>query len=100
MPAVIEQLMRYHWPGNVRELQHVLATLAIRAPAMGHVTLALVPSGVGTNPEAPAEPLAAARGRFERDYARATLAQAARALGRSRQGLRKLLLRTAEAEPA
>ena len=107
MPAVIEQLMRYHWPGNVRELQHVLATLAIRAPATGHVTLALVPSGVGTNPEAPAEPLAAARGRFERDYARAALAQAghsqaraARALGLSRQGLRKLLLRTADAEPA
>ena len=107
MPAVIEQLTRYHWPGNVRELQHVLATLAIRAPATGRVTLALVPSSVGTCPEAPAEPLAAARGRFERDYARAALAQAghsqaraARALGLSRQGLRKLLLRTADAEPA
>ncbi len=106
-PGVIEQLMRYDWPGNVRELQHVLATLAIRAPATGRVTPTLLPSGVGARLDAPAEPLATARGRFERDYARAALAQAghsqaraARALGLSRQGLRKLLLRTSDAEPA
>ena len=106
-PEVMERLAQHQWPGNVRELQHVLATLAVRAPARGPVPAALVPPGVGVCPAASAEPLATARCRFEREYAQAAIvlaghsqSRAARALGLSRQGLRKLLARTAEAEGA
>lgn len=102
-PEVMERLMRYPWPGNVRELQHMLATLAVRAPARGPVSTDLIPPGLRVCRTVSDEPLAMARCRFERDYAHAALAQAghsqaraARALGLSRQGLRKLLLRTSE----
>lgn len=104
-PEVMERLTQHHWPGNVRELQHVLATLAVRAPARGPVPTEHLPPGMGVCPTASDEPLAMARCRFEREYAHAALAQAghsqtraARALGLSRQGLRKLLLRTSDVE--
>lgn len=104
---VVDRLMAYAWPGNVRELQHVLATLAVRAPAVGRVTVALLPPALAGRASHVVEPLAAARSRFERDYVGAALAQAghspsraARTLGLSRQGLRKLLARTSGAGSA
>ncbi|MGE0394179.1 MAG: sigma 54-interacting transcriptional regulator [Vicinamibacterales bacterium] len=102
-PEVLAALERYAWPGNVRELQHVLATLAVHAPAGGAIGLALLPEHVRSEPGT-LLPFAEARGRFEREYVQVALARhgasptrAARAIGLSRQGLRKVLARTDEA---
>lgn len=99
-PEVIAALERYTWPGNVRELQHVLATLAVHAPASGAIDAARLPDGIRGEPGT-LLPFAEARGRFERAYVREALARhgasptrTARALGLSRQGLRKVLART------
>ncbi len=100
-PSVLAALASYHWPGNVRELQHALVRLAIRAPATGSIGLALLPEGWVPSPQPDVEPLTEARGRFEREYVQTALARhgdsraaTARALGLSRQGLRKVLART------
>jgi DNA-binding NtrC family response regulator len=95
-------LARYDWPGNVRELQNVIARLAVHAPARGRIGVAGLPDPLrGFAPTRAAQfPLDEARRRFEVDYVRAVLAQfggrradAARALGVTRQGLAKLLVR-------
>jgi two-component system response regulator HydG len=98
-PATLAALARYHWPGNVRELQNVMRALAVNAPSRGLVTpAALPPSLTAAAPAAPT--LSLARRGFEEQFVRAALARAghrstlaARELGVSRQGLRKLLVR-------
>ena len=98
-PATLAALARYRWPGNVRELQNVMRALAVNAPPRGLVTpAALPPALAGAAPPAPT--LSLARRGFEEQFVRAALARAghrstlaARELGVSRQGLRKLLVR-------
>jgi transcriptional regulator with GAF, ATPase, and Fis domain len=98
-PATLAALARYHWPGNVRELQNVIRALAVNAPPRGPVTPAALPEALAS--PAPAGPtLSLARRGFEERFVRDVLAraghrstQAARELGVSRQGLRKLLVR-------
>lgn len=100
-PAVMSHLGAYDWPGNVRELQNVLASMMVAGPARGvigphglpvHITRATAMTSRLT--------LAEARRAFEERYVRAALARAggrsvaaARELGVSRQGLRKLTAR-------
>lgn len=100
-PSALSLLGSYDWPGNVRELQNVLASVMVAGPQRGiigpqslpgHITRA---SAVSTRVT-----LAAARREFEERYVRAALARAggrsmaaARELGLSRQGLRKLTAR-------
>jgi two-component system, NtrC family, response regulator HydG len=98
-PATLAALARYPWPGNVRELQNVMRALAVNAPSRGLVTPAALPALVtAAGPAAPT--LSLARRGFEEQFVRAALARAghrstlaARELGVSRQGLRKLLVR-------
>ncbi len=102
-PAALAALARYHWPGNVRELQNTLAALAVQAPASGRVGPGRLPEAIVGAPPAgigEAMTLAEARRRFEARFVRATLAraggrraEAASALGVSRQGLAKLIAR-------
>ena len=100
-PSALSLLGSYDWPGNVRELQNVLASIMVAGPQRGvigpnslpgHITRATAVSTRVT--------LAAARREFEERYVRAALARAggrpiaaARELGVSRQGLRKLTAR-------
>ena len=100
-PTAMAMLGAYDWPGNVRELQNVLASVMVSAPQRGvvgpqnlpaHVTRATAMTTRAT--------LAEARREFEERYVRAALARAggragvaARDLGLSRQGLRKLTTR-------
>jgi DNA-binding NtrC family response regulator/tetratricopeptide (TPR) repeat protein len=94
-------LARYHWPGNVRELQNVIMALAVHAPPRGFVGPDCLPAAVGAAAGLePRQTLDAARRCFEERYVRAALARAggrhtraARELGLTRQGLRKLLNR-------
>ncbi|MEO5823746.1 MAG: sigma 54-interacting transcriptional regulator [Vicinamibacteraceae bacterium] len=103
--ATLAALARYHWPGNVRELQNVIRTLAVNAPSRGLVTPAALPASLTAT--APAgQTLSLARRGFEEQFVRAALARtghrstlAARELGVSRQGLRKLLVRLGIAGP-
>jgi Nif-specific regulatory protein len=97
--AVLRALTRYPWPGNVRELQNVMAALAVAAPLTGRVPLSLLPARITAEEERPAT-LAAARASCERQVVLAALAraggrraEAARALGVTRQGLSKLMSR-------
>jgi transcriptional regulator with GAF, ATPase, and Fis domain len=98
-PATLAALARYHWPGNVRELQNVIRALAVNAPSRGPVTPAALPPAI-VAPAAAGPTLSLARRGFEERFVRDALAraghrstQAARELGVSRQGLRKLLVR-------
>jgi len=100
-PSALSMLGSYDWPGNVRELQNVLASMMVAGPARGvigpqglpgHITRSTAMTGRAT--------LAEARRQFEERYVRAALARAggraapaARDLGLSRQGLRKLTTR-------
>ena len=100
-PSAMSLLGAYDWPGNVRELQNVLASAMVAGPQRGvigpqgfpaHITRAAAVTTRAT--------LAAARREFEERYVRAALARsggrpsaAARELGVSRQGLRKLTAR-------
>jgi two-component system, NtrC family, response regulator AtoC len=100
-PSAMSLLGAYDWPGNVRELQNVLASVMVAGPQRGvigpqglprHITRASAVTSRAT--------LAAARREFEERYVRAALARsggravvAARELGVSRQGLRKLTTR-------
>jgi len=100
-PAMLAALARYDWPGNVRELQNVMTSLAVHTGVRGRVGPASLPDHVaravdGGQPTS----LEDARTAFERRFVRAVLlqsagrrAEAARALGVSRQGLAKLLKR-------
>ena len=98
-PATLAALARYHWPGNVRELQNVIRALAVNAPSRGLVTPSALPPALAA--PVPAGPtLSLARRGFEEQFVRAALARtghrstlAARELGVSRQGLRKLIVR-------
>lgn len=100
-PSVMAMLGSYDWPGNVRELQNVLASMMVSGPSRGvigphglpgHMTRTTAMAGRAT--------LADARREFEERYVRAALVRsggrassAARDLGVSRQGLRKLTTR-------
>ncbi len=100
-PAALSLLGSYDWPGNVRELQNVLASVMVSGPQRGvigpqslpgHLTRATAISRRVT--------LSDARREFEERFVRAALARsggravtAARDLGLSRQGLRKLTAR-------
>jgi two-component system response regulator HydG len=104
-PATLAALARYHWPGNVRELQNVMRALAVNASSRGVVMPASLPPGLGAAASPPIT-LSLARRGFEERFVRAALAragdrpgQAARELGLTRQGLRKLLVRLGIAAP-
>jgi transcriptional regulator with PAS, ATPase and Fis domain len=100
-PSATAMLGAYDWPGNVRELQNVLASVMVAGQQRGvigpqglpgHITRATAVTKRAT--------LAEARREFEERYVRAALARsggkqsaAARDLGVSRQGLRKLAAR-------
>jgi DNA-binding NtrC family response regulator len=100
-PSALGSLGAYDWPGNVRELQNVLASVMVAGPQRGvigpgglpgHLTRMTAMAGRAT--------LAEARREFEERFVRAALARAggralvaARELGVSRQGLRKLTTR-------
>lgn len=100
-PSALSMLGSYDWPGNVRELQNVLASMMVAGPPRGvigpqglpgHITRTTAMAGRAT--------LAEARREFEERYVRAALARsggraapAARDLGLSRQGLKKLTAR-------
>jgi DNA-binding NtrC family response regulator len=100
-PSAMSLLGSYDWPGNVRELQNVLASVMVAGPQRGvigphglpaHLTRASAMTAKTT--------LADARRQFEERYVRAALARAggravvaARDLGLSRQGLKKLTAR-------
>ena len=100
-PSAMSLLGAYDWPGNVRELQNVLASAMVSGPQRGvigphgfpiHITRAAAVTTRAT--------LADARREFEERYVRAALARsggrpstAARELGVSRQGLKKLTAR-------
>lgn len=94
-------LSGYDWPGNVRELQNVIAHLAVHAPRRGRVGLSWLPERLQMIPaSAPIVSLDEARRRFEAEYVGAVLvrsagrrADAAKALGVTRQGLAKLVTR-------
>jgi DNA-binding NtrC family response regulator len=102
-PATLSALSRYDWPGNVRELQNTLAALAVHAPARGRVGPSSLPeaiAGTGVASKTESLTLELARRRFEERFVRVTLArtcgrraEAAAALGLTRQGLAKLLAR-------
>ena len=99
-PGVLTALASYHWPGNVRELQNVVAGLAVAAPRRGRVPADLLPAVItGVTPLRTTR-IADARLQFERRFVEVALARAggnraraARALGLSRQGLLKLMVR-------
>ena len=100
-PTAMAMLGAYDWPGNVRELQNVLASVMVSAPQRGVIGPQNLPAHI-TRATAMTKrvTLAEARREFEERYVRAALARAggragaaARDLGLSRQGLRKLTAR-------
>jgi DNA-binding NtrC family response regulator len=104
-PETLAALARYDWPGNVRELQNAMMALAAQAPPRGRVKPSRLPPAIvaGTAAAAvmgPVVPLARARRVFEERFVRAALARAggqstraARELGLTRHGLRKMMTR-------
>ena len=100
-PGTVAALARYHWPGNVRELQNVVSALAVNAPLRGAVTAARLPArdcGAGRRRRAAharcGAPIVRGTLRPHRAGARGqSPGRAARDLGLTRQGLRKLLVR-------
>ncbi|MEP6782048.1 MAG: sigma-54 dependent transcriptional regulator, partial [Acidobacteriota bacterium] len=100
-PAAMALLGAYDWPGNVRELQNVLASVMVAGPQRGVIGPKGLPSHfTRATAMTVRATLAAARHDFEERYVRAALARsggraiiAARELGVSRQGLRKLTAR-------
>ncbi|HUQ86942.1 MAG TPA: sigma 54-interacting transcriptional regulator [Vicinamibacterales bacterium] len=100
-PSAMSTLGSYDWPGNVRELQNVLASAMVAGPQRGVIGAQGLPSHITrTTAMTSRATLADARREFEERYVRAALARsggratvAARELGVSRQGLRKLTSR-------
>ena len=100
-PSAISLLGSYDWPGNVRELQNVLASAMVAGPQRGVIGPQALPSHITRSSAVSSRAtLADARREFEERYVRAALARsggratvAARELGVSRQGLRKLTTR-------
>ena len=101
-PETLAALARYEWPGNVRELQNVIAWMAVHSPGRGRIHADAIPSHVARAATVAGGTFEAARSAFERRFVKAALAaaggnraQAARALGVTRQGLAKMLRRLA-----
>jgi DNA-binding NtrC family response regulator len=100
-PSATSMLGSYDWPGNVRELQNVLASVMVAGPQRGVIGAQSLPGHITrTSAMAVRATLSEARREFEERYVRAALARsggrstaAARELGLSRQGLRKLTTR-------
>jgi DNA-binding NtrC family response regulator len=100
-PSALSVLGAYDWPGNVRELQNVLASAMVAGPQRGVIGPQGLPGHLTrTTAMTCRATLADARREFEERYVRAALARsggrslvAARELGLSRQGLRKLTTR-------
>jgi DNA-binding NtrC family response regulator len=100
-PSALAMLGSYDWPGNVRELQNVLASMMVAGPGRGVIGPHGVPGHISRSTAMTGRAtLAEARRQFEERYVRAALARsggraapAARDLGLSRQGLRKLTTR-------
>ncbi len=100
-PSAISALGAYDWPGNVRELQNVLASVMVAGPQRGVIGAQGFPSHVTRATAIVSRAtLSEARREFEGRYVRAALARsggrvttAARELGVSRQGLKKLTAR-------
>jgi transcriptional regulator with PAS, ATPase and Fis domain len=100
-PSALSLLGAYDWPGNVRELQNVLASVMVAGPQRGVIGPRSLPGHITrTTAMSIRVTLAEARREFEERYVRAALARAggravaaARELGVSRQGLRKLTTR-------
>jgi len=100
-PTAISLLGSHDWPGNVRELQNVLASAMVAGPQRGVIGPQALPSHImRSSPVGSRATLADARREFDERYVRAALARsggratvAARELGVSRQGLRKLTTR-------
>lgn len=98
--ALLRALEGRTWSGNVRELQNVMASLAVAAPRVGTVDVAVLETlhGDGRQCATPAA-LSDARRAFEREYVQRALARCggptatARELGLTRQGLAKLMAR-------
>jgi len=97
-PTAVSLLGSYDWPGNVRELQNVLASVMVAGPQRGVIGPQAMPGHIARSSAVSSRAtLADARREFEERYVRAALARsggrataAARELGVSRQGLRKL----------
>jgi DNA-binding NtrC family response regulator len=99
-PAVMSALESHHWPGNVRELEHhVQRLLALGVPRIerAHLPRALRPAAAERGPS-PVQAQANAddpRSELERALREAggNITHAARALGLTRHGLKKRMLR-------
>jgi transcriptional regulator with PAS, ATPase and Fis domain len=99
--SAIADLCAYDWPGNVRELQNVLASMMVAGPQRGVIGPRSLPAHmVRAAALESRSTLADARRAFEERYVRAALARAggrvtvaARDLGISRQGFKKLTTR-------
>jgi DNA-binding NtrC family response regulator len=100
-PSAMSRLGAYDWPGNVRELQNVLASIMVAGPQRGVIGAQALPSHIArASAVTTRATLAEARRAFEERYVRSALARsggratsAARELGVSRQGLKKLTAR-------
>jgi len=100
-PSALSRLGAHDWPGNVRELQNVLASMMVVGPKRGVIGPQALPGHITrANAVTSRATLATARREFEERYVRAALARsggraivAARELGVSRQGMRKLTAR-------
>ena len=100
-PTAMQLLGSYDWPGNVRELQNVLASVMVSGPQRGVIGPQSLPAHIArASAMTKRATLAEARREFEERYVRAAMARAggrsvaaARELGVSRQGLRKLTAR-------
>jgi len=106
-PQVLDSLVRFDWPGNVRELENTIERMLVLCRG-DTVTLDLLPPSLSSPHAAdpaletagPLIPLAEARDRFIRAYARRLLAaaagnvnEAARIAGMDASNFRRLLKR-------